>query len=108
MEEYYNEINYNEYEIKYFSAIPISDGEIKYISDFLKKNKIESSLEIKEDEVTRVFIKKINGVKDNSICISRLKDEWFLIYVNLSELYYICDQMDGLIDLIKDRKDNKI
>lgn len=62
--------------------------------------KLSPDIEISSDK-----IRLINISGDFNFSITKLKDEWFLIYstyVLPESFYYICDQFDGLLKCIED------
>jgi len=117
---YYQEISSNEYSIRASGNTDfteeeekklikknwekLSDSEIQKIMEHFPK-KCKSTQEVKG----RLIISYNN---DEILLIIKLKDEWFLLYDmrwcdmtgGESEVYYKCDQLDGLKKLLTDNE----
>lgn len=97
------DIDFSDYEIKMINSLNISQilfGSISIeISGGLKHRIIEYSI---------IYLEKH---KSDHIKIYRTFDEWFIVEIALTfvrKQYYKCDQIDGLVEFIKDYKNNKI
>lgn len=113
MEEYYHQISQNDYTDKFYNEdIGFSEGNKNYLSKFLKDSNFSFRpsifMDIQEKGYERLYIRNMFGILNNNLCISKLKDEWFLVYQSFHDNRFICDQMDGLIKLLDDFKHGNI
>ena len=105
-EEYYQEITYSDY-LNESDRNPDDPFPINLVN-FLEK-KIIPGYTIKT--IHNFFIARIKEIDKghpNDICICRNDDEWYLVRIefhlsNQEYGYYRCDQVEGLIKLLKDK-----
>lgn len=98
-------------------SIFFGKDKMKRLNNFLEKYNLTSS-EMKQENINKirnisipnqtimVHIKKMTNIKDYShvplITITKLDDEWYYVYNNITEKFYKCDQWDALEDCLED------
>lgn len=118
------DIDFSDYEIKMINSLNIYrvnllnlriEGQILFgsisieVSDPIKKGELKHRIV----EYSIIYLEK-HKHKSDYIKIYRTFDEWFIVEIVLKEgwigrnEYYKCDQFDGLVEFIKDYKNNKI
>ncbi len=118
--EYYEQISDEEYESFIINPTfhPFSDSDISIINKIFDKAKktypnikykVNLSIDNRTKEIINQYI-EINNTENIGITYGKffsLKDEWYFGYIildNRSVENYKCDQLDGLIKLLKDKK----
>lgn len=121
-EDYYTELIFSEYhELKLNSnknRIYFKKRNIKYLMSVLKNIPYDltvyhSSIHIKD--ITEEVLDKVNDIhkaqiigqwEDYYFSISEIEDDYFIanIVINYVSKYYKCDQIEGVIKLLKDMK----
>jgi len=107
---FYHQITYDEYvdlsTIEYFTQ-----HEVDTIKDYLNDNKSNSiDIQIEKEktgEVCEIYVKSYkNPIHYSSITIHKLEDDYFLLRDNpnsqgTANYFYKADQLEGLINLLK-------
>jgi hypothetical protein len=85
------------------SMCPYSEKETKAISKASKK----SGLEFDDDDM--VFSSEITLCKNSVVIVSidKISDEWYLASIGDDNLFYKCDQLEGLVKFIETEKSIK-
>jgi hypothetical protein len=110
-DDYYQEIEYNEWFSQRLNRLYISDNLNNRI-----KNLFDSSFDYQklDNQGSIIFVDKKEGREENRIVSIEVKimindDDWY--YVDISNIldfnssgYYKCDQFDGLKKLLKDKE----
>lgn len=106
-EEYY--VNFDTSKLEKKEFINISDRSVYYIKEFLgvKFNYRLTSLYPGISNVDKyIMIYEVSGGNERlKYSIMELEDEYFIVHVYKGKLYsntYKCDQIDGVLELLKD------
>lgn len=91
--EYFEEISVGEWLELLHNVINFNESNIKYIGNFYK-------IQIKD---TNAYKKKFKSLimSDYYFRLIELEDEWFLVDDLINDIYYKCDQLDGVIECLK-------
>lgn len=112
---FYSTLSYSEMEnLRSYNRELFTDNEVNLIISKLNNFFYHIHHKIEKNKRIGVEIIEINdksyGPSDTKLYISKYEDEWYSIEyykaVNLkyAKTYYKCDQLDGLIEFLKDKK----
>lgn len=106
-DDYYTRIKSNTRFYQRKDAISLPQKSIEYIKNIFKNKDVQFSFENFQGKELMCIFNSINGRYKLVINISELPDEYFLLDVylyNKETEYYICDQLDGIKELLVDLK----
>jgi hypothetical protein len=114
---YYKEVSIGDFynyqnNVEYYIAMSQKniDDLFKILKDNVRDLQIVSHNDSKDHKLTRYIQfmnKKIDTIYYNGVTILEIEDYYFKVIIGLgkgSNNYYICDQIDGVIELLKDKK----
>lgn len=92
-------------------SIEFSKGEFNFISNFLKNNIIESACNIKWTDDYKLFKERVNTINIfiddfplRKLIVIKFEDEWY--FMNVEGYFYLCDQLDGVAEMLNNFKIN--
>lgn len=108
MSDYYEKIEYNEYLDLLINSISMSNSRIDKLRRLLPMFDISISKESDYRTLRNVSLGIIDKKKftKQSLRLTELVDEWFIVGLLLygENSQYKCDQFDGVLELLKDKK----
>lgn len=87
-------------EAEYNSIKSIFDNNEYYSTDNLFNSGLSKKSDFFKNSVLGVAIRVDINYSDTSFIISKYEDEWYIINYKY-EYYYLCDQMDGLLECLE-------
>jgi len=99
-DDYYTEITHEEYNLMRDSFINVSKSDSYKLKSVISDDFHIEEMKLDKPEINYFYCREISPTKVPKIfTIVKVEDDWYLVY--MKDKFFKCDQIDGLIKLLK-------